>query len=188
MGPFHLIVATLADQLEQVTELKHHLEDQSFRKDQLTWWVNLHEETDWDEEWIKRTALNVISRSDLLTHIIQKSTEGILVYLDQNDVLDSRALETLVGFLRFNRDKMACYLPLALDGERIPQSAWIFKADSSELATGCVGFRIEALKELEVPWAEDEAEALTTFCAQHAIWPATSQILVERGKVRAEVA
>lgn len=214
------VVTTSFNKLQYLSELKEAMAGQTIRKDWLTWWVMDNSTlpdvreliSTWKDDWIKVSfhEFTPEERTERFIHpvlmnqaIAELDGSGLYIHISDDDLPHPEMLRVLVGFMRFNEDKDACYCPARFITEQpdgrwqtevaaIPNSAVIFSENVDpmmQLDGNTVCLRVELLKRLWPIWPEGweranvcDAEAMRKVCTVTRIWPATTDpLLVKRG-------
>lgn len=209
------IITTSFNKGKYLPELRAALEAQTDQN--FMWWI-MDNSTDaatrelvlsWkDAGWIKVTTHDYTDeeRRERFIHpvllnqaLAEAPTGDYFIHMSDDDLPYPRFLETLVGFLIFNRDKDACYTKirwttLEEDGSwevrtELPPAPVIFgpKIDPFGQDGNSMLFSLEALRSLgEKPWPEDwdgadccDGQMLRSFCKEHRIWPASTVPLMD---------
>lgn len=207
------VVTTSFGKARYLTQLKEALELQTTRDFQ--WYVldnSIDEETRflvqaWQEAWITVELHDFTDeeRGSLCPHPVllngllsRLSEHENFIHISDDDLPDPRLIDTLNSFLRYNRDKNACYAPMRMArqvgddyddmGIVSPQAPVIFgpKVDPLSFLDGnSVMLRLDSLKALMKPWPESwegseicDGMMLRRFCEANQIWPAISEPLL----------
>ena len=157
------IVTVASSPSLELERLKEALDKQKLNKDWFKWWILTDTpKAFWDEDWIGFAQFS----SDFVTQL----KGSLLCLLSVEVVPDIEFLAVLHGFMRFNRDKFACYVPARNGAGVKPVSPKIFgKSPVLDVhKSSCIVLRAHA----EYCW-EDEI-MLDQVVAQTYLWPASS--------------
>ncbi len=163
MGLLLEIVTIASSPSLELERLKEALDKQKIHKDWFRWWILTDTpKVFWDEEWICFARFS----SDFVAQL-----QGpFFCYMSPEIIPDKEFLDVLHGFMRFNRDKFACYVP-ARNGEGVyPAVPKIFsKPPAVDVhKSSC----IVSTDLVEYCW-EDES-MIDQVVAQTYLWPACS--------------
>jgi len=214
------VLTTSYNKKQYLLSLKDALDHQSLPQGMFEWWVmdNSTDDTrdevlSWDEDWIKVTTHDFTEqqRRERFVHpvLMNQAVDELpldenklqfFVHISDDDLPHHKFVESLASFLRFNRDKMAAYVPMRqtqlIDGVfvdrnvQIPSATLIFggKLDPvTHLDGNGVMLRLDGLKALGKPWDEDWETAgwcdgymLRRFGNEIGkIWPAAQDVLMD---------
>ncbi len=184
MARFDPVVITLTkDQPVELVELRIALQKQAT---QFSWWLIDMSEEETQQEMVKSwhdvKFLNAIAATgdpvDILNGTFKLIQEGLLMFIRPGHRLDPMLMQALIGFLRFNRDKMGAYVPIETAAGAHPSVPYIYGPDCfTFLPSECAMFRVDALKQMENPWAN--LSLVENFLREFKMWPAlTGRTLV----------
>jgi hypothetical protein len=208
------VVTSSFNKPKYLAELRQALENQTTPVYRFTWRIfdnSTDQETrdlvlSWKgEPWIEVECFDFSAEEraarcphPVLLNRAVRNLEGLLVHISDDDLPDPGFLTALVGFLRFNQDKAAAYVPMRCQvlrengesypwGTMVPPAPVVFgpRVDPvGNLDGNCVMAKVEALRRLGDPWHEEWKDAdkcdglmLRRFCETEKIWPASSEPL-----------